>query len=153
MSEFGKKLSKGSHSAFWKIQAWKLIPMLDLHFLVKEIVKPPSNFAQRKVLFLSIIWYQVCWALMNKSLSTVSSQSVAVLELYAVFTYANSTKVLQFLLPPIDIHCPLLRVEFEDGLSISVLRDGPTRYKNCEFEIERLWNNCPHFLIAQKIDL
>jgi hypothetical protein len=46
-----------------------------------------------------------------------------------------STRILQFCYPSVDMCLILLHVEFEDGLSISVLKDRATRYERLELEI------------------
>jgi hypothetical protein len=45
----------------------------------------------------------------------------------------------------IDIRCFLFHVEFEDGLSISVLKNRPTQYKNSQLEIVKFLKSqvCP----------
>lgn len=64
-------------------------------------------------------------------------QSVAALRLCADFTDEYSTGMLQFYYLSIDVHCILLHVEFVDWLSISVLRDKATQYKNLPLERNR----------------
>jgi hypothetical protein len=61
---------------------------------------------------------------------------VAVLGLSVVFREANHTNILPFRYHSIDIHFIFLHVKFEDGLSISGLKNKATRRKNCKLEIE-----------------
>jgi hypothetical protein len=63
-------------------------------------------------------------------LSTLASlKSVPVFGLAEVFTDTFDAGVLQVWYPSIDIHSTLLHVTFEDGLSISVLKNRATCHK------------------------
>jgi hypothetical protein len=57
------------------------------------------------------------------------------LGLKVVFREAYSTGILQFWHLSIDIRFILLHVEFEDGLSISVVKAKTTRRKTLQLEI------------------
>ncbi|SAL99410.1 hypothetical protein [Absidia glauca] len=56
-------------------------------------------------------------------------ESVAVFELSVGFSEAYNTGILQIWYLSVGMHLILFRVEFKDGLSISVLKDMATRYK------------------------
>jgi hypothetical protein len=57
------------------------------------------------------------------------------LELNVEFREAYSTRIAHIWSPTIHINCILFHVEFEDGLSISVLKDRATRHKNVQLKI------------------
>lgn len=63
-------------------------------------------------------------------------KSVTILMLCVVFTDACNINIFQFYNHSIDMHCGLFHVNFEDELSISLLRDKATRSKNLLFESE-----------------
>jgi hypothetical protein len=54
---------------------------------------------------------------------------VAVLRLNVVLREEYNTDILQVWYPSIDMQCILFDVEFENGLSISVLKDRATCHK------------------------
>jgi hypothetical protein len=59
------------------------------------------------------------------------------LGLNVVFREEDNTATLQILYHPEDRHFILFHVEFKDGLSILVLKNKATRYKNLPLEIEK----------------
>jgi hypothetical protein len=64
-------------------------------------------------------------------------ESVAVLKLTVVLIEAYKARTFQFLCHSMDIHFILHHVEFEDGLSISVLENRAACHKNLQQEIKR----------------
>jgi hypothetical protein len=64
-------------------------------------------------------------------------ESVADLGLGVMFREALNTCILQVWYPSIVIHCTLFHVDFENGLTISVLQNTATRHKNLPGEIEK----------------
>jgi hypothetical protein len=71
------------------------------------------------------------------------SKSAAVLRLNAGFREAHYADILQSWYLPIDIHCILLHVKFEDGLSISVLKKKQLVTKIHNGESKKLLNGRP----------
>jgi hypothetical protein len=61
-------------------------------------------------------------------------ESVANLGLSVVFREPYSASILQFWYILIDIRFILLHVEFEEGLSISVVKNRATRYEKLQLE-------------------
>jgi hypothetical protein len=57
-------------------------------------------------------------------------KSVAILRLKGELREAYNTDVLQFLYLSIDMSFILVHVNFDDGLSISVLKTRETKHKN-----------------------
>jgi hypothetical protein len=57
--------------------------------------------------------------------------------LNVVFGEAYNINTLQVRYHSIGIHFILFHVEFKDGLSILVLKNGATRYKNLQLEIAK----------------
>jgi hypothetical protein len=72
---------------------------------------------------------------MDKLQGFGSLESAAVLGLCAVLGEAYSAGILKFWYISIDIHFILCHVEFDGGLSISVLKNKATRHKNPPLEI------------------
>jgi hypothetical protein len=64
-------------------------------------------------------------------------ESVAVLGFSVAFTDAYNTGILPFYYHSVDIHPVMLQVEFEDGLSISVLENRPLTPKSIQLKIEK----------------
>jgi hypothetical protein len=62
-------------------------------------------------------------------------ESVAVLGLCVAFKEAYNTGTLQVWYPSIDIPFVVLHLKFEEGLSISVLKNRATRHINLQLEI------------------
>jgi hypothetical protein len=62
-------------------------------------------------------------------------ETIAILGLDVVLKDSYGTDILQIWYHSIDIHFILLHVKFEDGSSISFLKNRATRYKNLELEI------------------
>jgi hypothetical protein len=98
-------------------------------FSVNGIDNHSLNLTERQMCFLSIEWYQECSVIFDLLLILVSLQSVVVLELSLVFSGAYKVNILRILYRSVDTHCILFRVEFEDGSSVSVLRNRATCYK------------------------
>jgi hypothetical protein len=72
---------------------------------------------------------------MNKCPTLGSLESDAVLELNVVLREAYNNGMLQVQYFLKNIRFILLYVEFEDGLSISVLKKRATHHKNSQLEI------------------
>jgi hypothetical protein len=64
-------------------------------------------------------------------------ESFAILRLGVAIRDAYSTYMLQVLYLLIDMHYILLYVKFEDGLSISVLKNNAIRHNSLQLEIIR----------------
>jgi hypothetical protein len=64
----------------------------------------------------------------DESLSLEALESVAVLGLSVVFREAYSTSTFHVWYLLLDIHFILLHVEFEGGLSMSVMKNRVTRH-------------------------
>jgi hypothetical protein len=72
-------------------------------------------------------------------------ESVTVWGLCVVFREAYNTDVLQVLYLLIDIPSIMLHVEFEDRLSISVMKNRAIHHKNLHLEIVKLLKSQGHF--------
>jgi hypothetical protein len=66
-------------------------------------------------------------------------ESVAVFELCVALTGAYGIYILHFLYLAINVPCILFHANFEDGLSVFILRDSATRYKNLEMESRKFY--------------
>jgi hypothetical protein len=114
--------------------------------LIKKITNLISNFTWRKWCFISTEWCQGFWVLVVELPTLGSLELVALLGLNVAFIGAYSTDILQFWYHSIDIHSILLYVEFEDGLSISILKIRATHPKKLQLEIKKFLkkSKCRH---------
>jgi hypothetical protein len=69
--------------------------LLDMIFLVKEIISLTSKLTYRKKCFLSIVCSQGCWVMVEKLPSLGLLESSAVLGLTVVFREAYNIDILQ----------------------------------------------------------
>jgi hypothetical protein len=123
-----KNLPNFSNVAFWE-KGWtitheKCYYLFDMAFLVKQITNLTSNLTWRTLYISSNESYQERWVWWTDYRLLRPLKSVAVLELSLVFRQVCNTYILHFWYHSIDIHSIFLHMEFEDGLSIQVMRKG-----------------------------
>jgi hypothetical protein len=94
-----------------------------MRFALSEMINPPSNSACKKVCFLSAKWCKRCRVFLDKLLFLRAFESVAVWELCVAWMDAYNVGRARFWHRVIDMDYILFRVQFQDGSSISLLRN------------------------------
>jgi hypothetical protein len=106
------------------------VPLFDGHGFPRERdYKPHLKFHMKKAILFIYRLISSMLVLVDERSTLGSLESVAVLEVCVVFGAVTSTGILLFWYLSVAIHFIIIHVQFDDGLSISVLKIRATHHK------------------------